>query len=72
MYALRPPRPRLGSLSHVAWCPRRRSRTIGKSTQLIGEITGIAEITEITDITGIASNSSQIRRRRDSPIAMLM
>jgi hypothetical protein len=32
MYALRPPRPELGSLNHVARDPRRRSRMIERST----------------------------------------
>jgi hypothetical protein len=48
--------------------PQRRSRTIGRSTQLITEIIGI---TEIVDIAGITSSSPQIRRRRDHFIALL-
>jgi hypothetical protein len=42
----------LDFLSPVSKGHRRRSRTIRKSTQLIGEIT---KITETTNITGITS-----------------
>jgi hypothetical protein len=49
--------------------PRRRSRTIRRSTQLIEEI---MEISEIADIMGIASSNPQIRRRRDRSITLLM
>jgi hypothetical protein len=68
MYALRSPRPELDSLNHVARGPRRKSSTIGRSTQTIMEITGIKEI---EDIVGIMSSNSQIRRRRDRSITLL-
>jgi hypothetical protein len=48
----------------VARDPQRRSRTIRRSTQLIGEIT------EIVEIVGIANNNPHIRRRRDCSIAL--
>jgi hypothetical protein len=52
--------------------PRRKSRMIGRSTQPIMEITGIARITEIEDITRNTSSNPQIRRRRDCSITLLM
>jgi hypothetical protein len=42
---------------------------IEKSTQLIGEITKIAETTDIVEIT---SNSPRIRKRRGLSIALMM
>jgi hypothetical protein len=66
MYALMFPRPELSSLNHVARGPQRKSRTIGRSTQPILEIAGIADIVEI------ASSNLLIRRRRDRSITLLM
>jgi hypothetical protein len=63
MYALRPPRPELGSLNHVARGPRGRSRTIDRSTL---SIMGTAEI------TGIVSSNPQIKRRKGLFIIPLM
>jgi hypothetical protein len=60
-YALRPPRPELDSLNHVARGPQRRSRMIRRSIQ---------SIMEIMDIVEIASNNPQIRSRRDCSITL--
>jgi hypothetical protein len=49
--------------------PQRRSRTIGRSTQLTEEI---AKITETMDITKTASSSPQIRKRRGISITLMM
>jgi hypothetical protein len=70
--ASRPLRLEPDTLNHVARGPRRRSRTIGRSTQPIMETTGITEIMETADIIEIANSNPQIRRRRNHSIAMLM
>jgi hypothetical protein len=69
MYALRLPRPLLDFLNPMARGPRRRRRTIEKSTQLIGEI---VKIMETVDITGIASSSPQIRKKRGLSVTLMM
>jgi hypothetical protein len=69
MYALRLVKPGLDFMSLMARGPRRRSRTIGKSTQLTEEITKIAET---MDITGITSSNPQIRKRRGISITLMM
>jgi hypothetical protein len=63
------PKPRLDFLSLTARNPRRRSRTIRKSTQLTGEI---SKIVEIMDIMETASSSPQIRKRRGLSVALAM
>jgi hypothetical protein len=68
-YALRLLRPGLDFFSPVARGPRRRSRMIGKSTQLTGEI---VKIVVTVDITGIASSSPQIRKRRGILVALMV
>jgi hypothetical protein len=65
-YALRLPRPGLDFLSPVARGPQRRSRTIEKSTQLVGEIAKTA------DIMGISSSSPRITKKRDISVALTM
>jgi hypothetical protein len=55
---LRPLRLKLGSLNHMARGPRRKSKTIGRSTQPIVEIAGIVGIVDIVDIVGIDSSNS--------------
>jgi hypothetical protein len=69
MYALRLPSLRLDFLSPTVRGPRRRSKMICKSTQLIGEITKIAET---ADITGITSSRLQIRKRRGISVTLMM
>jgi hypothetical protein len=69
MYALRPLRPELGSLNHVARGHQIRSRTIGKSILPIVEIAGTAEI---VDIAGTGSGSPLSRRRGDLSDALRM
>jgi hypothetical protein len=59
--------PRLDFLSLVIRGPRRRSKTIGKSTRLTEEI---ARIMEIVDTTEIANSSPQIRKRRGISITL--
>jgi hypothetical protein len=54
IYALRLLRLGLDSFSPAVGGPRRRSKTIGKSTRLTMETTGI---TETVDITAITSSS---------------
>jgi hypothetical protein len=49
--------------------PQRRSRTIGKSTQLIKEV---AKIVKTVDIVGIASSSPWIRKKRGISITLMM
>jgi hypothetical protein len=75
MYALRPPRPELSSLNHVARGPRRRSRMIRKPILLIVEIIGIVETVEISgiaEITGTNSSNLPSRRREDRSTALLI
>jgi cell division septal protein FtsQ len=62
-YALRLMKPGLSFLSPVARGPQRRSRMIGKSTQLTEEIAKIA---------GITSSSLRIRKRRAISITLTM
>jgi hypothetical protein len=62
-------KPGLDFLSLVTRGPRRRSRTIKKSTRLTGEI---ARITETVDTTETASSSHQIRRRRGISVVLTM
>jgi cell division septal protein FtsQ len=56
-------KPELSFLSPVARGPQRRSRMIGKSTQLTEEISKIA---------GITSSSLRIRKRRAISITLMM
>jgi hypothetical protein len=63
MCASRRVKPELGSLNHMARGPRRKSRMIRRSTQLIVETAGITEIT---------SSNLHIRWRRDCSIFLLM
>jgi hypothetical protein len=58
MCALRLPTPGLDFLSPATRGPQRRSRTIGKSTQLAEEIARIMEI------TNIVASSPQIRKKK--------
>jgi hypothetical protein len=60
MYALRLLKLRLNFLSPTARGPQRRSKTIGRSTQLIGKIAKIAKIVDIMETT---TNSPRIRKR---------
>jgi hypothetical protein len=62
--ASRHPRPRLDSLSPVERGPQRRSRTIGRSTQLIGETI------RTTEVTGFMVSSPLIRKRRGLSITL--
>jgi hypothetical protein len=76
-YALRTLRPEHDSFNHVARGPRRRSKMIARSTQLIEEIMRITEIVEITeimeivDIAGITSSSLWIIKRKECSITLL-
>jgi hypothetical protein len=68
-YALKLLKPELDSLSLVARGSRIRSRTIGKSTQLTGEVT---KIVKTVDITKTVSSSPQIRKRRGISVSLTM